>query len=94
MNSDEIRNVKRLYSALLCVCVCGRISKIRPFTFISTIFYFIFISSCCACALVNIDIVIESAVLHQASAAVVVAHYVFFRRPVLLCRWALSRWPF
>lgn len=22
MNSDEIRNVKRLYSALLCVCVC------------------------------------------------------------------------
>jgi hypothetical protein len=85
MNSDEIRNVKRLYSALLCVCVWGRISKIRPFTFISTIFYFIFISSCCACALVNIDIVIESAVLHQASAAVVVAQEIMFSSVVPCC---------
>ena len=59
--------------------------KIRPFTFISLIFYFISISSCCACALVNIDIVIESAVLHHDSAAVVVAQEIMFSSVVLFC---------
>ena len=59
--------------------------KIRPFTFISLIFYFISISSCCACALVNIDIVIESAVLHHDSAAVVVAQEIMFSSVVPFC---------